>query len=293
MAEVPRVTLVGVREQVSPLGGETAAERDTVPVKPETLVTVIVDVPALPALTVTLVGLAVTVKSWTVKTIVAVLERDPLVPVTVTVYVPAEPLHDSVEVPEVPRVTLVGDRAHVRPVDGEMAAARVTVPVKPLTLVRVMVEVPAAPALTVTLVGLAAIVKPWTMRVTVAVLDWEPAVPVIVIVDVPRGAVELVVKVRVDVAEPSAGGVTGLGLKLAVTPLGRPVADSVTGELKPPEEEIVMVVETELPGMTVREDGLAVMVKPACETVRERLIVRAVVLLAPVTVTVKEPTAAV
>jgi hypothetical protein len=47
---------------------------------------VIVEVPVAPASVVTLVGLAVTEKSWTVK--VTIAERDglvPLVPVTVTV----------------------------------------------------------------------------------------------------------------------------------------------------------------------------------------------------------------
>ncbi len=37
-------------------------------------------------------------------------------PVTVTVYAPWLPLHESVEVPDVPRVMLVGVRVQVRPV---------------------------------------------------------------------------------------------------------------------------------------------------------------------------------
>ena len=45
----------------------------------------IVDVAAVPALTVTLVGLAAIVKSWTMKVTVALWLRLPLVPVTVTV----------------------------------------------------------------------------------------------------------------------------------------------------------------------------------------------------------------
>jgi hypothetical protein len=63
---VPRVTLVGVSVQVRPVAGATVAVRLTVPVNPWTAVTVIVEVPAVPALTVTLVGLAATVKSLTV-----------------------------------------------------------------------------------------------------------------------------------------------------------------------------------------------------------------------------------
>ncbi len=52
---------------------------------PLTGATVIVDVAAEPALAAMLVGLAVTVKSVTVNVTVAVLDREPLAPVTVTV----------------------------------------------------------------------------------------------------------------------------------------------------------------------------------------------------------------
>jgi len=94
-----------------------------------------------------------------VKVTIAECDRAPLVPVTVTVYDPALPLHESVDVPEVPRVTLVGVRVQVRPVAGETEAVRLTVPVKPWTEPTVIVEVPEAPASTVTLAGLAVIVK--------------------------------------------------------------------------------------------------------------------------------------
>lgn len=57
--------------------------------------------------------------------------------------------------PEVPNVMLVGDRVHARPVAGKTEEARLTVPVKPLCAATVIVEVPLAPARTVTLVGLA------------------------------------------------------------------------------------------------------------------------------------------
>lgn len=85
MAEAPRVMLARLRLQVSPVAGDTLAARLTVPVNPLTLVTVIVDVPVAPEATVTPVGLALIVKSLTVKVTVDVLEREPLVPVTVTV----------------------------------------------------------------------------------------------------------------------------------------------------------------------------------------------------------------
>ena len=89
---------------------------------------------------------------------VAEILLGPFVPVTVTVYTPADPEHDRVEVPVVPKVMLVGDSAHDRPVAGETEDVRLTVPVKPLCAVTVMVEVPVSPARTVTAVGLAATV---------------------------------------------------------------------------------------------------------------------------------------
>ncbi len=140
-----------------------------------------VEVPVAPARTVTLVGLAVTVKSRNVKVTVTDLVRDPLVPVTVAVFTPPElAVQDSVEVPEVPSVMLVGVRVHDRLLD--VATVRLTIPVKPLTLVAVMVEVPVWPTVTVTAVGLAVRVKSWTVKVTVAVLVREPLVPVTVTV---------------------------------------------------------------------------------------------------------------
>lgn len=86
----------------------------------------------------------------------------PLVPVTVTVKVPLTvAVHDRVEVPD--PVTLVGVSVQVMPVVGLLDEVRLTTPANPLTAVIVMVEVPAWLTLTGTLVGLAAIVKSWTV----------------------------------------------------------------------------------------------------------------------------------
>jgi hypothetical protein len=46
------------------------------------------------------------------------------VPVTVTVYTPADPLQDRLEVPD--PVTLVGVRVHARPVAGLVLEAKLT-----------------------------------------------------------------------------------------------------------------------------------------------------------------------
>ena len=81
------------------------------------------------------------------------------VPVMVTVYVPAWPEQESVEVPEPPSVMLVGDSVHVRPEDGLVVVDSETVPVNPLSGATVIVEVPLAPASTVRLVGLAVTLK--------------------------------------------------------------------------------------------------------------------------------------
>jgi len=61
------------------------SESVTVPVNPPMAVTVIVEEPATPASTVTLVGLAVTVKSCTLYVTRTVFVIPALVPVTVTV----------------------------------------------------------------------------------------------------------------------------------------------------------------------------------------------------------------
>ena len=73
VADVPRVTLVGLTLHAIPEVGEVVTVRATVPVNPATDVTVIVEVPAVPTFVVTLVGLAATVKlpAPTVKVTVA------------------------------------------------------------------------------------------------------------------------------------------------------------------------------------------------------------------------------
>jgi len=82
--EAPSMMLVGLRVQVRP-AGETVKVSVTVPVNPWSGATLIVEVPLDPALIATLVGLAVTLKSLIVYVTVAECDREPLVPVTVTV----------------------------------------------------------------------------------------------------------------------------------------------------------------------------------------------------------------
>ena len=70
-------------------------------------------------------------------------------------------MQERVEFPE--PVTLVGVRVQVRPVAGDTVAVRLTTPLKACSAVTVIAEVPDAPARMVALVGLAAIVKSWTV----------------------------------------------------------------------------------------------------------------------------------
>jgi len=60
-----------------------------------------------------------------------------------------------VEVPEVPRVMLAGDKLQVKPLLGEIEEVRLTVPVKPFCALTVIVEVPDVSTRTVMSVGLA------------------------------------------------------------------------------------------------------------------------------------------
>jgi hypothetical protein len=128
--------------------------RLTTPANPLSAVTLMIEVPIEPALTVTFVGVAVVVKSWTTNVTVAEWDSEPLVPVTNTCLLPVDVnVHDIVALPE--PVTLVG----VTVQDEVVLVTRLTIPAKPFTAVIVVVEVPTALTFTLTLVGLVLIVK--------------------------------------------------------------------------------------------------------------------------------------
>ena len=71
-----------------------------------------------------------------------------------------EKKHERVELPE--PVILVGTGVHI-----VLLVARLTPLEKPFRLVMLIVEVPTEPRLTVTLVGVAVMMKSWTMKVIV------------------------------------------------------------------------------------------------------------------------------
>ena len=98
-----------------------------------------------------------------------------------------------------------------------------------------------------------------TVSETVVLCETPPPLALIVIVDVPVVAVLLAVNVSVELPEP--GAAIDVGLKLAVTPAGSPLAESETAELKPPETVVETVVVFVPPCATDTEVGDALRAK--------------------------------
>jgi hypothetical protein len=150
---------------------------------------------------------------------------------------------------------------------GRPVALKDTLPVSPPTKVTVMVSVGFVFGARVMAVGESEIVKSGlatTVKVIVVVATVAPLVPVMVTVAGPTVAVPDAVKVSVLPVDP----VTEAGLKLAVTPVGRPLAVKVTAPVKPLNVETVtlldalapcrtdtLVAATEKPGLGLDEIG--------------------------------------
>ena len=207
---------------------------------------------------------------FTVKAIVVLWVSEPEVPVTVTLVVPAaaeaEAVNVSVEValPLAGGVTGFVEKATVTPV-GKPEVLSVVAELKLFWLVMVTVLAPFPPCVTVTDEGEAPIVKlgvaaGLTVSAMVALCVSAPETPVIVTVAVPVAAEAEAASVRVDVALPPEGGVTGLVENDALTPLGRPEALRVVAELKPFRLLTVMVLVPFEPCVTVSDDGEAAIV---------------------------------
>jgi len=165
--------LEGVMVHVSPVG-ETVVASATVPVNPSIGVTVIVEDAVPPICAVMLVWEAVTEKSWTLRETVVKWLTVPLIPVIVTLYVPAGRfMHDRVDDCDEPRIMLVGFSVHVK-LAGVTVEDRSTVPVKPLIGAMVMVAIPVDPANTLRLGGVGTIEKSIDcVTVTRTVIEWE------------------------------------------------------------------------------------------------------------------------
>ncbi len=109
---------------------------------------------------------------------------------------------------------------------------------------------------------------PITVRLRVRVLVTPPPTAVTVRVEAPPAAVEVAESVKVLLPLPGAAMV--LGAKLAVTPLGAPLADNLIAELNPPTLVVVKVRDFEPPGATLALVPFDVSVKllEDCKTVR-------------------------
>lgn len=222
--------------------GTPLATSDTLPLKPFTGAIVIVTDAWNMRNTSTLVLDADSVKFGgrvTLKLIVVVCTKLPDVPVMVTVAGPVVALPLAVNVTTLVVVAGFVPNTAVTPV-GKPVAASVTLPLKPAVPAIVIVLVLLAPPWEMlTLDGLADRLKfggALTVSDTVVVCVKLPEVPVIVTVAVPMVAVPLAVNVRTLVV------VAGLVPNAAVTPVGKPDAESITLPEKASVGVIVIVL---------------------------------------------------
>ena len=122
-----------------------------------------------------------------------------------------------------------------------------------------------------------------TVKVIVAVLVKLPEVPVTVTAEVPIAAVPVAERVK------RLAVVAGFVAKLALTPLGRPVAVKPTLPLNPFKGLIVMVVEPDAPWMKVRLVGDADTVKLGCAVDPGQLFTKLAALTVPMPVAKSQP----
>ena len=101
------------------------------------------------------------------------------------------------------------------------------------------------------------------VRATVVVCVVPPPVAVTVTFVVPVAAVLPAENVSVEL--PFPGAAMEVGLKLAVTPAGKPDADNVIDELNPPAAAVETDVLPELPWVTERLVGDVLKLKSAVE----------------------------
>jgi len=267
---------LGLKFAVTPLGNPEA-EKVTLPVNPFAGVTKTVLVMLLPCVTDRLGANGESVKlgpALTVRAIVVDAFTVTEVPLMVIFTGPptvAAPL--AVSVSKLVLVAGLGAKVAVTPL-GRPEAARVTPPVNPLTGVIVMVVEAVLPWVTDRLDANGESVKLGggvTVRAIVVDSVRAPEVPLTTtFTGPPRVAVLLAVSVSTLVL------VAGLVAKLAVTPLGRPAAASVTLPVNPPTSVMVMVSVLLLPWATDRVGAEDESVKP----VPMPVIVTAPVLLA-------------
>ena len=179
----------------------------------------------------------------------------------VMVYVPTGvvPAVDIVSVELKPGVPEDGLKVAVTPA-GRPEADRVTVSPNVSTRETDTVVLTDSPCTAEPEVGLTEMLKSGaavTVSWKVVLCVFPPPVPVRVMVYVPMGVVAAVEIVRVEVND----GVPEDGLKVAVTPVGRPDADRVTTSLKPSIDEMETVAVVDSPCVMESEVGLTEMLK--------------------------------
>lgn len=187
-------------------------------------------------------------------------------------------------------MTALGLKLAVVPA-GRPLALRAMLCAVPLVTAVVTVAVPLPPSAMLRPVGLTLREKSLATAVTVSVnvvlwLVLAPA-PVMVTVNVPVGVEPPVLVVMVD----EAPALTVLGLKLAVAPLGRPLALSEIVCAAPLVTAVMMVAAPVAPWATVRLVGFTVTEKSfaAAGTVSVRVVLCVVLAPLPVMVTLYVP----
>src|SRR5579871_781555 len=217
-----------------------------------------------------------------VSEIVALCVMPPPVPVTVMLLVPGVAVlateNVSVELPLPGTAIDVGLKLAVTPAGRPDADNEIALLKPPLTVV-LIVELPELPWTIDRLVGDALSVKAGvgaavTVSEIVALCVRPPPAPVTVMLLVPGVAVLATDNVSVEL--PLPGAAIEAGLKLAVTPVGRPDADNETALLKPPLTVVLMVELPELPWTIDKVVGDALSVKAgvgAAVTVSEIVVV--------------------
>src|SRR5690348_1143681 len=197
----------------------------------------------------------------TVRAIVVLAVVLPDVPVMVTVFAPVVAVLAAVSVSTLlPVAGFVANVAVTPP--GRPDAASVTLPVDRKTVVNGNVAVALRPCASDKLVGEADNVKPevtlgFTVRAIVVLAVVLPDVPVMVTVAAP------VVAVLVAVSVSTLLPVVGFVPNVAVTPLGRPDAASVTLPVNPPTSVTEIVSVALLPCVTDSVAANGASVKPA------------------------------
>ena len=281
--------LAGAKVAVTP-DGRPLTENATAELKPLTRAVVMVMAADPPGATLALAALEVSVKlgAGTVRLKVFVMVRVPAFAVIVTVEAPTTAVEPAVKVnvlcPEPGAAMLAGAKVDVTPlgsplIDSAMAELN---PVPPAVVTVMAVDAVRA---TLAVVALNESVKvPETVRLRACVFVTPPPVAVTVTVKVPAAAVEAAARVRTLL--PAPGEAMLAGANDAVTPLGRPLAESATAAPNPFTRVVVKVKGIDPPGVTLALVALDDSVKLGARTVR--LEVRVLVMPPPVALTANE-----